>query len=173
MFLRHWLGRGSLAASSQVEARYLCFLTPAIAIFMGLGAARVPKPEYFAPLALTVVWLFQFATARSYWFLRRTGTSSLRNSIAHVSQVTSSPCSRLLSCPRSGATHPHRVSACHFPGRPSASSRQGAACAFGGQRVGATYGNIEPSWAANARSKELFESHIREASEGFSVSRES
>ncbi|HEY5376391.1 MAG TPA: CapA family protein, partial [Polyangiaceae bacterium] len=65
MFLPALFGAWFLSRTSQVEARYLCFLTPAIAIFMGV-AVRMPKAEYFAPLVVTVFWLFYFATERAY-----------------------------------------------------------------------------------------------------------
>ena len=56
-----WLSR-----SSPVEPRYLCFLTPLLAVLMGVGAVRVPKAYAFAPLTLTSLWIFNFASERPY-----------------------------------------------------------------------------------------------------------
>jgi len=61
LFIAWWLSR-----TSQVEARYLCFLMPGVAVFMGVGAARRPTAQYLAPVVLTVFWLSRFATARVY-----------------------------------------------------------------------------------------------------------
>jgi hypothetical protein len=66
IFLPALLGAWFLSRTSQVEARYLCFLAPAIAVFMGVGAVRAPKAQYVAPLVVTVFWLFHFATERAY-----------------------------------------------------------------------------------------------------------
>jgi 4-amino-4-deoxy-L-arabinose transferase-like glycosyltransferase len=56
-----WLSR-----SSPVEPRYLCFLTPLLAVLMGVGAVRAPKAYWFAPLSLTSIWIFNFASQRTY-----------------------------------------------------------------------------------------------------------
>ncbi len=59
-------GAWFLSRTSQVEARYLCFLAPPLAIFMAIGACRSPKPRYVAPVVLVVLWLFPLATRRAY-----------------------------------------------------------------------------------------------------------
>jgi hypothetical protein len=56
-----WLSR-----SSPVEPRYLCFLTPLLAVLMGVGAVRAPKAYAFAPLSFTSIWIFNFASQRPY-----------------------------------------------------------------------------------------------------------
>ena len=61
LFIAWWLSR-----TSQVEARYVCFLMPGVAAFMGVGATRGPTARYLAPVVLTVFWLSRFATAQAY-----------------------------------------------------------------------------------------------------------
>ena len=55
-----------LSRSSQIEARYFCFLSPVLALLMGIGAARAPKAHFFVPASLTTLWLSNFATHVAY-----------------------------------------------------------------------------------------------------------
>jgi 4-amino-4-deoxy-L-arabinose transferase-like glycosyltransferase len=59
-------GAWRLSRSSPVEPRYLCFLLPLLAILMGIGAVRAPKAYALAPLSLTSIWLFHFASQAPY-----------------------------------------------------------------------------------------------------------
>jgi hypothetical protein len=55
-----------LSLTSEVEARYLNYLAPVLAIFMGIAIVKLPKGYLAAPLALAVAGLFVFATHQHY-----------------------------------------------------------------------------------------------------------
>jgi hypothetical protein len=170
IFLPALVGAWLLSRSSQVEARYLCFLTPVIAIFMGIGAARAPKAEYFAPLALTVFWLFHFATANSYWV----APTDWYDLAARLDR-TREPGDVIAVFPGYFVSSFRRYSSAQefvpvtFPAdlqRVLARGRR-VLLVVNNARY---FGNIEAELAANARSRELFESTVREPLRVLSVS---
>ena len=170
IFLPALGGAWFLSRTSQVEARYLCFLTPVIAIFMGVGAARTPKAEYFAPVALTVFWLFRFATANSYWV----APTDWYDLAARLDR-TREPGDVIAVFPGYFVSSFRRYSSeqefvpVTFPAdlQRVLARRRRVLLVVNGARY---FGNIEAELAANARSRQLFASHIREPLRVLSVS---
>jgi hypothetical protein len=55
-----------LSLASEVEARYLNYFAPVLAIFMGIALVKLPKGYLAGPLALAVAGLFVYATHEHY-----------------------------------------------------------------------------------------------------------
>ena len=120
LFIAWWLSR-----TSQVEARYLCFLMPSVAVFTGVGATLASSARYIAPVVLTVFWLSRFATARAYDIPGPICTNLARDSSKRARAVMSWPCSQAILPRHSGVTRTQKLS-CRSPSLPICS---GSACA--------------------------------------------